>query len=79
MLIDAIRGTRESPSDSSASLLATLVKEFPNQVDVNLFHTPKLTGLLKRLVPKRFNESVGLMHMKVYAFDDDLILSGYVE
>ncbi|EPQ30237.1 uncharacterized protein PFL1_02353 [Pseudozyma flocculosa PF-1] len=77
VLADALRSTRESsPNPSSASLLASLARDFPNQVDVRLYHTPSLKGLTKRLVGKRFNEGWGLQHMKIYGFDDDVIVSG---
>lgn len=76
ILTDALRGTRESPEPSSASLLATLAAEFPTQVEIRMYHTPNLTGLRKRLVPPRINEGWGLQHMKLYGFDNDVILSG---
>lgn len=41
-----------------------------------MYHTPDLSGLLKQVMPPRFNEGIGLMHMKIYAFDDTLIMSG---
>lgn len=43
---------------------------------LSLYHTPALHGLLKRLVPKRYNEGWGLWHGKIYGFDDDVMLSG---
>lgn len=76
ILVDALRGTRESPEPSCASLLATLVAEFPERVEVRMYHTPKLTGIRKRLIPKRINEGWGLQHIKLYGFDDEVILSG---
>ena len=76
ILTDALRGTRESPEASCASLLAELVREFPEQVEVRMYHTPNLTGLRKRLVPKRINEGWGLQHIKLYGTDDEIILSG---
>ena len=76
ILTDALRGTRESPETCCASLLAELVEEFPNQVEVRMYHTPNLTGLRKRYVPNRINEGWGLQHIKLYAFDDGIILSG---
>lgn len=42
-----------------------------------MYHTPNLTGLRKRCVPKRINEGWGLQHMKLYGVDDEIILSGY--
>lgn len=80
ILTDALRGTRETPSPSSASLLCSLVAEFgPERVDIRMFHTPNLTGLRKKWIPRRINEGWGLQHMKLYGIDDEIILSGYVE
>lgn len=76
ILTDALRGTRESPEASCASLLAPLVAEFPNRVEVRMYHTPNLTGFRKVLVPKRINEGWGLQHIKLYGIDDEVILSG---
>ncbi|KAK5067141.1 CDP-diacylglycerol--glycerol-3-phosphate 3-phosphatidyltransferase, partial [Cryomyces antarcticus] len=76
-LTDALRGTRESPLPSCASLLAPLVADFgPERVEVRMFHTPNLTGLRKKIVPKRINEGWGLQHMKLYGIDDEIIISG---
>ncbi|KAF9917328.1 CDP-diacylglycerol--glycerol-3-phosphate 3-phosphatidyltransferase [Lobosporangium transversale] len=76
LLLDSLRGTRDSGQGSSASLLYPLMKAYPNQVQIFMYHTPDLNGLLKQVMPPRFNEGIGLMHMKVYAFDDMLIMSG---
>ena len=76
-LTDALRGTRETPDPSCASLLASLVSDFgPERVEVRMFHTPNLHGLKKRFIPTRINEGWGLQHMKLYGFDDEIILSG---
>ena len=76
ILTDALRGTRESPEPSCASLLASLAQDFPDQVEIRMYHTPNLTRLRKRLIPKRINEGWGLQHIKLYGVDDELILSG---
>ncbi|KAF9087815.1 CDP-diacylglycerol--glycerol-3-phosphate 3-phosphatidyltransferase [Mortierella sp. GBA35] len=76
LLLDSLRGTRDSGKGSSASLLYPLLKAYPDQVRVSMYHTPDLSGFLKQVMPPRFNEGIGLMHMKVYAFDDTLIMSG---
>lgn len=78
ILTDALRGTRESPKNPScASLLAPLVAKFgKHRVDIRMYHTPHLSGLKLRLAPKRLNESFGLQHMKLYGFDDEILLSG---
>jgi len=79
ILTDALRGTREAPEPSCASLLAPLVDEFGSErVDIRMYHTPNLTGLRKKHIPKRINEGWGLQHMKLYGIDVEIILSGYV-
>ncbi|KAF6817339.1 cdp-diacylglycerol-glycerol-3-phosphate 3-phosphatidyltransferase [Colletotrichum sojae] len=77
ILTDALRGTREEPNPSCASLLAPLVSEFgPDRVEIRMYHTPNLTGVRKKYIPKRINEGWGLQHMKLYGVDDEIILSG---
>ncbi|KOS17183.1 CDP-diacylglycerol--glycerol-3-phosphate 3-phosphatidyltransferase [Escovopsis weberi] len=77
ILTDALRGTRESPNPSCASLLAPLVAEFgAERVEVRMYHTPNLTGMRKQYIPKRINEGWGLQHMKLYGVDDEIIMSG---
>ncbi|KAF2631316.1 CDP-diacylglycerol-glycerol-3-phosphate 3-phosphatidyltransferase [Macroventuria anomochaeta] len=76
-LTDSLRGTRETPDPSSASLLAPLIAEFgTDRVEVRMYHTPNLTGLRKKYIPKRINEGWGLQHMKLYGVDDEIIMSG---
>ncbi|KAK6584425.1 hypothetical protein PZA11_002649 [Diplocarpon coronariae] len=77
ILTDALRGTRESPEASCASLLAPLVSEFgADRIEIRMYHTPNLTGLRKKYIPKRINEGWGLQHMKLYGVDDEIIISG---
>lgn len=77
ILTDALRGTREAPNPSCASLLAPLVTEFgADRVEIRMYHTPNLTGLRKQYIPKRINEGWGLQHMKLYGVDDEIIMSG---
>lgn len=58
-------------------MLLPLLQHFPEQMRVSLYHTPDLRGLLRLLVPERFNETIGVQHIKVYLFDNSLIISGY--
>ncbi|ROT38999.1 hypothetical protein SODALDRAFT_332440 [Sodiomyces alkalinus F11] len=77
IITDALRGTREAPNPSCASLLAPLVEEFgPDRVEIRMYHTPNLTGIRKQYIPRRINEGWGLQHMKLYGVDDEIILSG---
>lgn len=32
---------------------------------------------MKKIVPDRVNEIVGVQHIKTYIFDSDLLISGY--
>lgn len=44
---------------------------------VSMFQIPQLSGW-RRLIPRPFNESIGLTHIKAYIFDDALLISGCV-
>eukprot|EP00069_Balaena_mysticetus_P020890 bmy_13149T0 len=74
ILLDFMRGSRGRKN--SRTMLLPLLQRFPEQVRVSLFHTPNLRGLLRLLIPERFNETIGLQHIKVYLFDNSVILSG---
>lgn len=66
-----------SGKNNSRTMLLPLLQRFPEQMRVSLYHTPDLRGLLRLLVPERFNETIGVQHIKVYLFDNSLIISGY--
>ena len=53
-----------------------MVTAYPDRVNVFLFRSPKLKGLLATLVPPRFNEGWGTWHPKIYGVDDDVMISG---
>ncbi|KAI8044136.1 CDP-diacylglycerol--glycerol-3-phosphate 3-phosphatidyltransferase, mitochondrial [Drosophila gunungcola] len=74
VLLDFNRGTRGALN--SKTMLLPLVHDFASQVQLSLYHTPDLRGMTKRLAPPRWNELLGLQHMKVYLFDDAVIISG---
>jgi CDP-diacylglycerol--glycerol-3-phosphate 3-phosphatidyltransferase len=69
-----MRGSRGEKN--SRTMLLPLIRDFGSSVTVALYHTPALRGIAKRLLPERFNETVGVNHMKVYVFDDTVIISG---
>ena len=46
-------------------------------LQVSLFHSPELRGLKKLLLAEKINELVSLHHIKLFIFDDDVIISGY--
>ena len=74
ILLDYTRGSRGDTN--SRTLLLPLLKSFGGRVRVCLYHTPDLRGYLKSIIPERYNETIGVQHMKVYMFDDNLIMSG---
>lgn len=73
ILLDFTRGTRGEVNSKSS--LMPLVKQTKN-VKLSLYHTPSLRGLSKKLMPPRWNELIGLQHMKLYLFDETVIISG---
>ncbi|KAM9831203.1 CDP-diacylglycerol--glycerol-3-phosphate 3-phosphatidyltransferase, mitochondrial [Neosynchiropus ocellatus] len=74
VLLDYTRGSRGAVN--SRTMLLPLLQRFSSQTRVSLYHTPDLRGLLRLLVPQRFNETIGVQHIKVYLFDDSVIISG---
>ncbi|XP_025152893.1 CDP-diacylglycerol--glycerol-3-phosphate 3-phosphatidyltransferase, mitochondrial isoform X2 [Harpegnathos saltator] len=75
ILLDYMRGSRGK--QNSRKMLEPLLKgEYSDYCKVFLYHTPKLRGVMKAAIPDRFNELIGLQHMKLYMIDDDLIISG---
>ncbi len=74
VLLDYTRGSRGETN--SRTMLLPLLRDFKSQVRVSLYHSPDLRGLWKWLLPERYNETVGLAHLKVYLFDDTVIMSG---
>jgi len=75
-LLDWCRGTRMVKGESSSSLLCQLKSTADARCQMSFYHTPHLRGWVKRLLPSKWNETVGLQHCKVYVFDDSLIISG---
>lgn len=74
VLLDFTRGTRGEYS--SKSMLLPLIQEFNGNFTLSMYHTPDLRGITKKLAPPRWNELLGLQHMKVYLFDDSVMISG---
>ncbi|KAK3089168.1 hypothetical protein FSP39_001412, partial [Pinctada imbricata] len=75
ILLDYVRGSR-GQDVTSRTMLTPLLEEFKDVVSVYLYHTPHLRGMLRQYIPQRFNEVIGLNHMKIYLFDDSFIISG---
>lgn len=73
ILLDYTRGTRGKKN--SKAMLMPLIKQTRN-CNLSLYHTPLLRGITKRLAPARWNELLGLQHMKIYLFDNTIVISG---
>ncbi|KAF8323407.1 hypothetical protein DL93DRAFT_2071139 [Clavulina sp. PMI_390] len=79
LLLDLNRSTRlesRSPIPSTAHLLAPLKEKYGHRLSVQMFRSPKLRGFMEHIVPPRFNEGWGTWHAKLYAADDDFMISG---
>lgn len=64
------------PMDS-IELISSLAAQYPNRVNLSLYRTPAMSNdWLSSLLPPRFNEVVGLQHMKIYVVDNNCIVSG---
>ena len=80
ILFDYVRGSRGKLN--SKSMLLPLVKKYSNaqmssiNFQVSFYHTPFLRGASKHILPPRFNEIVGLNHLKIFVFDDHFLISG---
>ncbi|XP_012534215.1 CDP-diacylglycerol--glycerol-3-phosphate 3-phosphatidyltransferase, mitochondrial [Monomorium pharaonis] len=75
ILLDYMRASRGK--QNSRKMLEPLLKgTCGDHCKVFLYHTPKLRGIMKAAIPDRFNELIGLQHMKLYMIDNDLIISG---
>lgn len=74
VLLDFTRGTRGEIN--SKTMLMPLLTEFKRNVSLSMYHTPDLRGFTKRFIPPRWNELLGLQHMKIYLFDDTVMISG---
>jgi CDP-diacylglycerol--glycerol-3-phosphate 3-phosphatidyltransferase len=77
-MLDYNRATRPSSGSpqSTVHMLLPLLEKYGDRVDVLLYRSPKLKGVLEKIVPPRFNEGWGTWHAKYYAVDDDVVLSG---
>lgn len=73
ILLDYARGSRFA--NNSRKMLQPLLQQ-SSSCTLSLYHTPTLRGVLKKVMPNRWNELFGVQHMKLYIFDDTLIISG---
>ncbi len=76
ILLDYCRGTRDVRGESSCTMLQGLVAGNRKSCRISLYHTPTLRGFTRSVVPPKVNEVFGLQHIKVYIFDDSVMISG---
>ncbi|EIW84762.1 hypothetical protein CONPUDRAFT_116933 [Coniophora puteana RWD-64-598 SS2] len=75
LTLDYNRSTRPGPSSPVLSLLP-LLRDHGERVHVSFFRSPKLQGLMAKLVPPRFNEGWGTWHAKIYGSENEVMISG---
>ncbi|CAF4845591.1 unnamed protein product [Pieris macdunnoughi] len=74
VLLDYQRGTRGEVN--SLSLFTDFTTGVTDRCKLALYQTPRLQGSWSKVLPSRYNEIVGLQHMKLYISDNSVILSG---
>ena len=75
-LVDYNRGTREQESGTSVDLLAAAVDALPVEAKPTLSAFKPSDLALARLLPPKYREVLGVSHLKVFVFDDNVIISG---
>lgn len=84
ILFDAQRALRPVERNGPSSVDSILKRLFHSddksgeegRIEMHLFHSPLLRGIIHRALPVRIREIVGVQHMKMYVFDDSVLLSG---
>lgn len=74
VMFDYSRGIRNK--NNSKAMLQKCLSTFNDRFQLFLYHTPSLRGILKSVLPERANEIIGVMHIKVYIADNDLVITG---
>lgn len=76
ILLDYVRGSRGETN--SKTMLTPLIEQYKgsDKLNISMYHTPKLRGMLKKYLPPRWNEVIGIAHLKVFIFDNTFIISG---
>lgn len=74
VLLDYQRGTRGEIN--SRTLFQQFASGVSDRCHLYLYQTPRIQGAWSKVLPSRYNEIVGLQHMKLYISDDSVILSG---
>lgn len=76
IVFDYSRGMRgHDRNKSSVAMLQPLIREFPQNIHLSLYRVPQLRGFTS-LLPSPWNETVGVLHLKAYVFDQTVIMTG---
>lgn len=84
ILVDYFRGSRcDGEGASSVTLLAPLASKYGARAKISFYHTSTgifeimiVSPFLKKVIPSRFIEGIGLQHMKGFVFDDTFLITG---
>lgn len=81
ILFDAQRALRPVERNGSSSVDCIQRRlsqgdDTSGRIEMHLFHSPLLRGIIHKALPVRIREIVGVQHMKMYVFDDSVLLSG---
>lgn len=74
VLLDYQRGTRGEVN--SRNMLQDIMRTVEDQCSIYLYQTPRLKNSWSKALPSRYNELIGLQHMKLYIVDNSVIISG---
>ncbi len=76
---DGLRGMRRSSSLNGVStfdLIQPLAIKYPSRCSIFMYTSKQMQGVRGKIVPSRFKEVFGVSHIKLYIFDNDILLSG---
>lgn len=74
VLLDYQRGTRGE--ENSRTVFYQFIDKNCERCRLALYQTPRLQSIWSTVLPSRYNEIIGLQHMKLYIADDFVVLSG---
>ncbi|XP_054288927.1 CDP-diacylglycerol--glycerol-3-phosphate 3-phosphatidyltransferase, mitochondrial-like [Macrosteles quadrilineatus] len=72
VLLDAVRDSR----DCSARIMLLPLLRKHSHCQVSLFQTPDLHWFWSKICPPKVNELIGIQHIKLYVFDDNVLITG---
>ena len=75
IVVDHSRGLRPTANGDTTTMLASLLREFPERVELYLYKMPQLSGA-RAILPSPLDECVAVSHFKCLVFDDTAIVTG---